>query len=310
MGLVSLNIPLHGRSARKVVYLTIFLVNIWLDLGLAGGATTGADSLEMVRGALRFDRLEQRLDSLTAAFPKDFRIEPELLKLIGDSPVASLSMSYTNLAVARANLTLYPVIQRYAALTPYLDQLNAAWIRDKGPRFLVFDGDSIDGRDPWAETPAMWLEVYRWYDTRLLGPRNLLLERRTEARFTSLETIARYRLTFPGELRLPSSQEEVFWTLHCGYSTWGKLRSLLLRSPGEFISVREDGGAIRQARVISGQLVSPVMGNYLPGNLAQFAEVFGTSLDRRYYVNRIQFWSSENASYTSTCEMEALRLVR
>ena len=49
----------------------------------------------------------------------------------------------------------------------------------------------------------MWLEVYRWYDTRLLGPRNLLLERRAEPRFTSLETIGRFRLTFPGELRLP-----------------------------------------------------------------------------------------------------------
>ena len=89
--------------------------------------------------------------------------------LIGNSSVASLSVVYSGALLDGLNLKLYPVIQRYSAYTPYLDGLNAAFIREKGPRFLLFNGFAIDHRHPWTETPAMWLEVYRWYNTRLLG---------------------------------------------------------------------------------------------------------------------------------------------
>jgi len=156
----------------------------------------------------------------------------------------------------------------------------------------------------------MWLEVYRWYDTRLLAPRNLLLERRAEPRFTSLETISRFRLPFPGELRLPPSLEDVFWTLKCRYSTRGQVRKLFFRNPEVFISVSEKSGTTRSARVIPEVLVTPVLGNYLPGNLAQFAALFGTGVDRGYYVSQILFEDSGSAAYASTCEAEVLRPVR
>ncbi len=156
----------------------------------------------------------------------------------------------------------------------------------------------------------MWLEVYRWYDTRLLGPRNLLLERRAGPRFTSLETVSRFRLAFPGELRLPQSREDAFWTLHCNYNSSGQLQKLFFRNPAVFISVREEGAATRLARVIPEMLVSPVLGNYLPANLTQLAAVFQTGVDRGYHVSRIMFGGSGAASYASTCEAEVLRTVQ
>lgn len=58
----------------------------------------------------------------------------------------------------------------------------------------MFDGKAIDERDAWAETPAMWLEIYRWYDTRFLGTRNLLLVRRAAPRFGALETIGKSKM--------------------------------------------------------------------------------------------------------------------
>ena len=75
-------------------------------------------------------------------------------------------------------------------------------MRDRGPRFLIFDGVAIDKRDAWAETPAMWLEVYRWYDTRMLASKHLLLERRAGPRFGVLQRSRRSRLAWPGELAL------------------------------------------------------------------------------------------------------------
>ena len=280
LALASLTVSLQGKTTQRVVFLMILFFMIWQDnVGRVWGMSavtesTGVRAVRMLWGALRFDRLKQKLDSSVAAFPEDQRIEPELVSLIGDSPIASLSVNYTNLAAAGMQVRLYPVVERYSAYTPYLDGLNAAWIRDKGPRFLVFDGKSIDDRDPWAETPAMWLEIYRWYDTRLLGPRNLLLERRAGPRFTALETISRFRIAFPGELRLPASRDPVFWTMNCGQSIRGRIQRLLFRVPDVSVVVHETGGITRSARIIPEVLVSPVLGNYLPGNLSQFAAVF------------------------------------
>ena len=313
LALVSLTVNLDKAGAARVVPLALLFFIIWQDnvsLGKVSNLVTypsGAQAVRMLWGASRFDKLKQRLDSSIEAFPEDSRIEPELVNLIGDSPVASLSNNFTNVAASRMRLKLYPVVQRYSAYTPYLDGLNAAWIRDQGPRFLVFDGKSIDGRDPWAETPAMWLEVYRWYDARLLGPRNLLLERRAGPRFTALETIGRFRMAFTGELRLPVSSDAVFWTMKCGYSMKGQLQKLLFRVPSVIMFFHEAGGFTRSARVIPEVLVSPVLGNYLPSSLSQFYAVFQPGFERGYSVDQVLFKISRSWSYSPTCEVEILR---
>ena len=316
LALISLNHNLDKVSAPRVTQLVILLLITWQDNVARYGFTgpveqaSGVSVTRMLWGALRLDQLKQRLDSSIETFPEDSRIEPELVNLIGDSPVASLSVNFTNAAASHMRLKLYPVVQRYAAYTPYLDGLNAAWIRDQGPEFLLFDGKSLDERDPWAETPAMWLEVYRWYDARFLGPRNLLLERRPGPRFTALETIGRFRMAFPGELRLPVSSDAVFWTMKCGYSMRGQLLKILLRVPQVLMSVHEGGGFTRSARVIPEVLVSPVLGNYLPSSLSQFYAVFQPGVERAYSVDQVQFKTSQSWPYSPTCEVEILRPAR
>jgi hypothetical protein len=316
LALVSLAANLDRAAVPRVAPLVIMFFIIWQDninLGAVSNLViypSGYRAARVLWGALQFDKLKQRLDSSIEAFPEDSRIEPELVSLIGDSPVASLSGNYTNVAAARMRLKLYPVVQRYSAYTPYLDGLNAAWIREQGPRFLLFDGKSINGRDPWAETPAMWLEVYRWYDARLLGPRNLLLERRGGPRFTALETISRFRMAFTGELRFPVSSDAVFWTMKCDYSMRGRLQELVFRVPSVFMSVHEAGGFTRSARVIPEVLVSPVLGNYLPGSLSQFYAIFRPGVEPGYSVDQVLFKSSGNRSFSPVCEVEILRPAR
>ena len=313
LALASLTINLHGTTLRRVGFLMILFLMIWQDnVGKVWGMSavtqsTGVRGGQMLWGALRFDRLKQKLHASVASFPEDERLEPELVTLIGASPIASLSISYTNLPAAGLHVRLYPVLERYAAFTPYLDGLNAAWIRDQGPRFLVFDGKTIDDRDPWAETPAMWLEIYRWYDTRLLGTRNLLLERRSTPRFTKLETIGRFRIAFPGKLQLPNSAAPVFWTVNCRQSTRGRMQRLLFRAPSVSIATHETGGSTRSGRILPDVLVSPVLGNYLPGNLSQFAALFRPGVNPGYSVDQLAFEGPGSKSYSSSCEVEILR---
>lgn len=322
LALLSLGINLDTVGARRVAtFVILMFFVVWLyNVGSWGIVAkmpwrtshqdrwSGKQSARLLWGALRFHKLKRRLDSSIDEFPEDSRIEPELVKVIGDSPVASLSDNFTNLAAARLRLQLYPVVQRYSAYTPYLDGLNAAWIRNDGPKFLVFDGQGFDDRHPWTETPAMWLEVYRWYDARLLGPRNLLLERRAEPRFKTLETVGRFRVAFPGELRLPVSNHAVFWTMKCEYSTTGRLLKLMLRPPRVLMSVHEANGSTRSGYdVIPGVLVSPVLGNYLPSSLSQFYAVFQPGLERDYFIHQVVFETSKSWAYSPACEVEILR---
>jgi hypothetical protein len=156
----------------------------------------------------------------------------------------------------------------------------------------------------------MWLEIYRWYDTRLLGTRNLLLERRAAPRFGVLESIGRMRIAFPGELRLPTSHDPVFWTMTCGESIRGRVQKLLLRAENVYVTARDTGGVVRSARIIPEVLVSPVLGNYLPGSLSQFAAVFRPGENPSYYVDQLVFDGPGSTAYSSSCQVEILRPVR
>jgi hypothetical protein len=112
----------------------------------------------------------------------------------------------------------------------------------------------------------------------------------------------------PGALEIQRSTGAVFWIMKCGYSASGSMRKLLARVPPVTMSVHEAGGEVRQARrILPEVLVSPVLGNYLPGNLAQFAAVFEPGANPGYSVDRVEFGGDGATSYASTCEVEFLR---
>jgi hypothetical protein len=260
--------------------------------------------------AVNFDNLRLELNARSQrTYTAENRLEPEIKAIVQHETVASLSMGYNNAVVDDLNLVLYPVLQRYSAYTPYLDKLNADWVRDKGPRFLVFDGSAIDGRHPWMETPAMWVEVYRWYDTRALGKYNLLLERRAVPRFTRFETLAHERLRFGEELRVPSSSQPIFWTMHCSLTSTGKLRGLLYRFDEVTMRVENGAGRVDSFRVFPSLLDVPSMGNTLPSDLAQFAAVFGQQPVESFSVDKIAVGGPAMSAYAPECQAELVRPV-
>ena len=126
----------------------------------------------------------------------------------------------------------------------------------------------------FAETPAMWMEVYRWYDTRMLGTHNLLLERRPEPRFRRLESLAHSRLRFGDELLIPASPQPVFWNMQCSLTMAGRLRALLFRVIDVTMTVDERGRQWDPFRVLPEVLAAPSLGNQLPSDLSEFAQVF------------------------------------
>jgi hypothetical protein len=315
LALVILAIPLNQRftSFGTVVVLLLFAI-LWQDyvggndLGRAITSVTGIGTVSRAWDALRFGHLRRSLDAEARGnYSADSRIEPEIKLIVGHEPVAFLSNAYSNALMDDLNLVLFPVLQRYSAFTPSLDQLDATWIDSKGPRFLIFDGLAIDGRHPWTESPSTWTEVYRWYNARMLGSHNLLLERRVEPRFTHFEPLAYRTAHFGEDLAIPESPDPVFWTMSCPLSKTGKLRALLARVPPVMMDVNGKDGRIGTFRVLLPVLGAPSLGNYLPSSLAEFAEVFGERKDRNFSVAKLEFRSLGKSAYRQDCEVEFLR---
>jgi hypothetical protein len=316
LGLVALATVLDRERAITAWAVLVLLLAVLCQDYVARSwqvpAVTGVKVPSLLWHALRFDRLRQMLNAETQqSFSSDqLRVEPEIKAIIQQEPVASLSMSYSGVFVDGLNLQLYPVIQRYSAYNPYLDQLNADWIRDRGPRFLIFDGKSIDSRHPWTETPAMWVEVYRWYDTRMLGARNLLLERRSQPRFQGFELLAHSQLRFGDELLIPASPQPVFWTMQCSLTMAGRLRALLFRVIDVTMTVDERGRQWDPFRVLPEVLAAPSLGNHLPSDLSEFAQVFSPTGTPNFQVEKLSFGGPGKGAYAPVCEVEFLRPAR
>src|ERR1017187_8210001 len=310
--LVSLQIPLERRRGLTLGLAVVVLTLSWALVNFSHlGADTisiasGLDNAETVWNALRPARLHRILAPSTDEFDPESLIEPEIQAVVGNAPVASLSGWYSVLGLGGWNPRFYPVIQMYAAFTPYLDGLNAAWMRDHGPPFLIYNGFTLDGRDCWAANPATWLEIYRWYQTRWLGPRNLLLQRRATPRFTALDPLGRFTVRAPLSLSLPHSTAPVFWSLRCGNSLTGKVRKLLFRMAETEMRIDTEAGEARLARIIPEMLVTPVMGTYLPDTLDEFAAVFQPN-GTIPAVREISFGGPGIGNYTSVCEAELWR---
>jgi hypothetical protein len=313
MALVMLAVPLDRQFTKTAVTIVVLLFAVlWQDHAtgddLEGAivSVSGIGTPSLVWKAAHFERLRRSLDTEGSDNYSNAGIETEIRSIVGHQPVAFLSNVYSNASMEHLSLSLLPVFQRYSAYTPDLDALDAAWIDDKGPRFLLFDGKTIDGRQPWTETPRTWAEVWRWYDTRLLGTRNLLLERRAEPRFTHFEPVAQRNVRFGESLPMPLSAEG-FWSVQCSLSTMGKLRALLLRVPPVMMDVNEEGKSAESFRVILPVMGAPSPGDFLPSSLAEFAEVFRDGGVRDFSVASVRFKSLGRNAYRPECQVRFFR---
>jgi hypothetical protein len=308
LALCALIAPLN-RERATVVFgaIAVLMVLIWQDnvartVPRLALMSTGLKTPLNLWKVLHYGRERTLLQSGQPILPSEQQVESEIVGIVQHEPIGSLSETYTNVYTSGLNLVLYPIIQRYSAYTPYLDELNAAWVRDHGPRFLLFDGKSIDGRHPWTETPAMWLEVYRWYDTRLLGSRNLLLERRATPRFARLGPVATSQLLRGEELLFPSSSSArpLFWSMHCSLRTSGKLRALLFRVLEVNMTVDKSDRS-DMFRVPLAVVAAPSPGPQLPSNLEEFARFFNRREVPNFAIQKLKFGGPGVSAYEPVC---------
>jgi hypothetical protein len=90
--------------------------------------------------------------------------------------------------------------------------------------------------------------------------------------------------------------------MQCARNPLESLETTLFRAPVRTISVHRMDGTTRNSRVISEMLGTPVLGNYLPAKLGQFAQLFQSKLADSSVVNEIDFTGGSSR----TCQVTFL----
>jgi hypothetical protein len=312
--LVALAIPVERRVMEilSVTTLCSLFALSWMadsssNFPRATNLLIGRNVSAVVWNVLQYQSLVASLQEAARQNAAEFGLPSELRQIVGQHSIAYLSPLYSNALAEELNLFLLPVPQTYAADTPYLDGRNSDWISSQGPQFLAFEYVAIDDRHPWTEAPATWAAVYRWYETKAVSQRYLLLQRRSQPRFDRIETIESRSIHFDEVIPIPDSAEPVFWTLRCAPNFEGRLRSIFFRVPEVTTTITLQNGHMKRYRAVLAVNENPTLGNRLPVDLTQTAKVLASQLNSDFSVRSLQFAGAGSGSYAQPCKLEFLR---
>ena len=198
------------------------------------------------------------------------------LNSIGNAKVGIFPCKLTYAAVNDINYEPFPVFQAYAAYTDYLDTLNATYLNNTktAPTFILMEWMAIDGRHPLADVPAMWLSMYKWYDTYLAEGEKLLLKRRETPRFTDVIAISKKNYRKDATIEIPESNHPVLIRINMRLNTIGHLAKFLFKIPEVKMSLTVGDYGHSDFRTIPDVLSDGLVINYLPSNLEEVDLLF------------------------------------
>ena len=158
-----------------------------------------------------------------------------------------------------------PSFQEYGTYTARLIELNRRSLIERGPEYLLFQPGSIDGRYPALAEGPLWPDILRYYEPASKAGDLLVLRRRQQP---IAELLLGPKITaksrFDERIVVPDSSDPQFIKLAIRKTTWGRLASLLFRSPLVSMQVTYDDGRAESFRIIpaiaaKGFLISPAI---------------------------------------------------
>lgn len=247
---------------RGVAYL--FVTALAFSIVSQPGRFTPRHLADKVQGIARYAR-QALADGIPAELgpPPQRDLPASFRARIGDAPMDI--MSYESAQPIREGLDYHPrpVFQSYAAIDPYLDQLNVDALAAPGAaEFIVFNGTAIDKRYAFFDETRTKLALLR--DFRVAEARRevILLERSPHPREIVRTPLRTGRARLGDALSIPRSDGLVSLVADIDYSIEGRLVSFLFRPPALALTfVLENGRRLTyrlpRAAVRDGILVSP-----------------------------------------------------
>jgi hypothetical protein len=137
-----------------------------------------------------------------------------------------------------------PVLQSYAAYTPYLDQADANHFNNPdGPRFVVMAAHTIDNRYPLFDEPAAYRALMEHYVVRDVLQDMFVLERVPDASPALQQAAGNITADLNQWIDVPShGDQRLYANVHVSYSALGQTMALVDRPPELHIRFRYAGG--------------------------------------------------------------------
>ena len=196
----------------------------------------------------------------------------ELQSVVGKNSVEAIPW---DVAFVKENGWIWnprPVFQTYAAYTPTLDRINAQYLQSRhAAGVTIISWNSIDGRHPFLEAPFSWRAQLDRYQTVTTNSGMLVLGRRSNARFQSVEQVAAETTTWNRANRVPQSIDPMVVSMHIRESLQGRLLSLLFRLNPLFIEVTRKSGSTERYRALRANFADGAIMNELPESLGDLA---------------------------------------
>lgn len=292
-----LGVVRYGSYASTVALLLLVLVLLplawtsvarprlrWASLLLPAGAATLSSALLTLNGTdlLRevgnsFVRIPPRalaaarLLTGTARFPDQYERARGRIRAEWPAPAVSGTVDVYSHAIGAVlardmDYRPRPVIQSYAAYTPWLARLNARHLESpRAPDSILFRPSSIDHRYWSLDDGLSWPSLLTRYDIGGYREEYLVLGRSRAPRRWELAPILETRLRLGETLRVPPVREPIWARLQVRWTPLGRGLGFLFRSPETTLRwTRSPGAEPREHRLVVGTasegfLLSPVV---------------------------------------------------
>lgn len=216
-----------------------------------------------------------------------------------------------------------PIIQSYAAYTPWLDNKNAEhFLSEDAPQFIIWENDilqrdrwnaamtSIDGRYLLHDEPLTVKTIFANYDLIRKRQYYTLWEKQdTPTQVADNVYSKSIKLNWNEWISIPSNDQILYAKAHFSPRFLSKLKSIFYKSEAVFIEYKTTYGTrkykLTQKHASNGILISPLLGNLnnddaIPHVLA----IRFTTHNKNMFSEKINVqWSTNNPSskqYVST----------
>jgi hypothetical protein len=229
-------------------------------------------NLNLIEGfpIFQWNAAMRELDARCAASLKASPVERDKARLEGSRV---LMFPFNMVYAAQSNIELFPVyaFQNYEANTHDLDLKSAARLSSASPpvRYVVFEWQSIDGRNPLADDPVFSSTLFSEYAPVEIAPESALLERRKKPLDIVYTPLAQTGYRSGEWVDVPARQTPVAVSLRLTKVWQGAVAAAFYKIPAVFMEVRTASGQLKKFRVPPDVLSSPIVLNQLPFNLQQ-----------------------------------------
>lgn len=224
-----------------------------------------------------------------------FKLPARVRETIGSKNVDIIPWNVNYLYFNRLEYNPRPVVQSYAAYTPYLVNVNGRKYDDESaPDFVIFSNESIDGRYPFFDDQQAKLNLIKNYfclGRYQSGESDFLLFQKNLSR-KSLELLpfGEQTVKFEESYILPDINKSYFIKFDINYSLLGKVVRLAYKPFPVVIEFTLGDGSIREHRVIVPTLKNGVLVNPFIENEVDFFNLTeGNPIDISKKIKSIKF---------------------